>query len=174
MKPFHSLISTTLLLTIVFTACTNNASDKATTANSDTTAAPVITTDSGQNKLEANKKLVMDFYQSLYGDKDSNAIDKYIADNIIEHNPILQDGKEWLKNTLRPFFENPNIEKTKIDMKHIAADGDMVWVYVKDVAPNGKVFARAEIFRIENGKIAEDWKISEPVPAKSANNNTMF
>ena len=50
----------------------------------------------------------------------------------------------------------------------------MVWLLVKDVAPNGKVFARVNIFRVENGKIAEAWKVSEPVPAKSENNNTMF
>jgi predicted SnoaL-like aldol condensation-catalyzing enzyme len=175
MKPFHSLISTALVLMIVFTACTNNASDKAATANSDTTVAPpVITPDAGQDKLDANKKLVSEFYQSLYGDKDSNAIDKYVADNIIEHNPIIKDGKEWLKDATRPFLSNPHIEKTKIDIKHIAADGDMVWLLVKDVAPNGKVFARVNIFRVENGKIAEAWKVAEPVPAKSENNNTMF
>ncbi len=175
MKPFHSLISTALVLMIVFTACTNNASDKAATANADTTVAPpVITTDAGQDKLDANKKLVSEFYQSLYGDKDSNAIDKYVADNIIEHNPIIKDGKEWLKDATRPFLSNPHIEKTKIDIKHIAADGDMVWLLVKDVAPNGKVFARVNIFRVENGKIAEAWKVAEPVPAKSENNNTMF
>ena len=75
---------------------------------------------------------------------------------------------------LSPFLSNPNIEKTKIEIPHIAADGDMVWLLVKDVAPNGKVFARVNIFRVENGKIAEAWKVSEPVPAKSENKNSMF
>ena len=175
MKPFHSLILTALVLTIVFTSCTGKPSDNAATANSDTTVAPAVnTTDGNQEKLEANKKLVTEFYQSLYGDKDSTAIDKYVADNIKEHNPIIKDGKEWLKDALRPFLSNPHIEKTKIDIKQIAADGDMVWLLVKDVAPNNKVFARVNIFRVENGKIAEAWKVAEPVPAKSENNNSMF
>jgi predicted SnoaL-like aldol condensation-catalyzing enzyme len=30
------------------------------------------------------------------------------------------------------------------------------------------------IFRVENGKIAEAWKVDEPVPAKSENKNGMF
>ena len=176
MKPFQPLISTALVLTIAFTACTNDTSNSGATANTDTTAAAttVNAADANQQKLEANKKLVTEFYQALYGDKDSTAIDKYVADNVIEHNPLLMDGKEWLKNALRPFLSNPNIDKTKIDIKHIAADGDMVWLLVKDVAPNGKVFARVNIFRVENEKIAEVWKVDEPVPAKSENKNGMF
>ena len=176
MKPFQPLISTALVLTIAFNACTGT-SDSAATANTDTTAATTNTVsaaDENQQKLEANKKLVTEFYQALYGDKDSTAIDKYVADNVIEHNPLLMDGKEWLKNALRPFLSNPNIDKIKVDIKHIAADGDMVWLLVKDVAPNGKVFARVNIFRVENGKVAEVWKVDEQVPAKSENKNGMF
>jgi predicted SnoaL-like aldol condensation-catalyzing enzyme len=175
MKPFQPLISAALAVTIVFTACTSGTSDKASAGNTDTTAATASNAvDMNQQKLEDNKKFVTEFYQSLYGDKDSTAIDKYVADNVIQHNPALQDGKEWLKTALRPFLSNPNIEKTKMDIKHIAADDDMVWLLVKDVAPNGKTFARVNIFRVENGKIAEVWKVDEPVPAKSENKNTMF
>ena len=65
-------------------------------------------------------------------------------------------------------------QKTKVDIKHIAADGDMVWLMVKDVAPNGKVFARVDIFRVENGKIAEHWAVSQAEPKESENKNTMF
>ena len=172
MKPIHSLIASAIAASVLFAACSGGTS---TLASTDTTAATTMNAnDENQQKLEENKKLVTDFYQSLFGDKDSTAIDKYVADNIIQHNPLLQDGKEWLKSSLRPFLENPSIEKTKIEIPHIAAEGDMVWLLAKDVAPNGKVFARVNIFRIENGKIAEAWKVSEAVPAKSDNKNGMF
>src|SRR6478609_5463164 len=157
----HTLVVAACAVTIAFTAC--KSSKTATAANPNETQ---------QAKLDANKKLVTDFYQSLFGDKDSTAIDKYAADDIKEHNPALKDGKEWLKNSLRPFLENPNIQKTKVDIAHIAADGDMVWLLVKDVAPNGEVFARVNIYKVENGKITEAWKVSEQVPAKSENTNT--
>ena len=175
MKPIQYLISGAMALTIAIIGCTGTSSDTTATENSDTaTSAITSADDANQQKLEENKKFVTEFYQALYGDKDSTAIDKYVADNVIQHNPIIKDGKEWLKDALRPFLENPNIQKGKVDIKQIAADGDKVWLLVRDVAPNGKVFARVNIFRVENGKIAEAWKVDEPVPDKSENTNTMF
>jgi predicted SnoaL-like aldol condensation-catalyzing enzyme len=166
-----------MVIATVFIACNSSTSSNTSAATTDTTASaatPANTSNDATQKQEANKKLVLDFYQALYGDKDSTAIDKYIADDIKQHNPLLKDGKEWLKDALRPFLENPNIEKTKIEIPQVAADGDMVWLLAKDVAPNGKVFARVNIFRVDNGKIVEAWKVSEPVPGKSENTNTMF
>jgi len=177
MKQFPSLISAALATTILFSACTSDASDKETTATTET--APANTTESGaaeanQQKLEANKKLVSDFLQSFFGDKDSTAIDKYLADNIIQHSPLLHDTKEGFKEDLRPYYSRPNLPKTKVDIKQIAADGDKVWVMVRDVAPNGKVFARIDIFKVENGKITEHWAVEQAEPKESDNKNTMF
>jgi predicted SnoaL-like aldol condensation-catalyzing enzyme len=176
MKQFQSLISAALAVSVVFTACTSDTSDKETTAT--TEVAPTSTTtnadDADQQKLEANKKLVSDFLQSFFGDKDSTAIDKYLADNIIQHSPLLHDGKEGFKEDLRPYYSRPNLPKTKVDIKQMAAEGDKVWVMVRDVAPNGKVFARIDIFKVGNGKITEHWSVEQAEPKESDNKNTMF
>lgn len=176
MKQFRLLIPAALATTILFTACTNEA-DKETTATTDTTtstATSANTADANQQKLEENKKLVTDFLQSLFGDKDSTAIDKYIADNIIQHSPLLHDGKQGFKDDILPYLTRPDMPKTKVDIKQIAADGDKVWTMVRDVAPNGKVFARIDIFKVENGKITEHWSVEQAEPKESSNKNTMF
>ena len=178
MKQFQSLIAAALAVTIVFTACTSGASDNETTAAT-TNTTPATTTEvnaaeANQRKLEENKKLVTDFLQSLLGDKDTTAIDKYIADNIIQHSPLLHDGKQGFKDDLLPYLRRPGLPKTKVDIKHIAADGDKVWLMVRDVAPNGKVFARIDIFKVENGKITEHWSVEQAEPKESSNKNTMF
>lgn len=176
MKRFQSLISAALAVIIVFTACTSNA-EKETTASTDTastTTTEPSAAEANQQKLEANKKLVTDFLQSFFGDKDSTAIDKYLADNIIQHSPLLHDTKEGFKEDLRPYYSRPDLPKTKVDIKHIAAEGDKVWVMVRDVAPNGKVFARIDIFKVENAKITEHWSVEQAVPKESDNKNTMF
>ena len=177
MKQFQSLISAALAVTIVFTACTSDDSNKETTATTETAPSATTTTntaDANQQKLEENKKLVSDFVQSLFGDKDSTAIDKYIGDNIIQHSPLLHDGKQGFKDELLPYLNRPNLPKTKVDIKHIAADGDKVWMMIRDVAPNGKVFARVHIFKVENGKITEHWSVEQAEPKESDNKNTMF
>ena len=175
MKSFLSLISVSLILSMTSIACSDNASNKEAKGDSETTSATVQdTADVNQKKYEENKKIVSEFYQAFFGDKDTMAVDKYVADNIIQHNPLFKDGKEYLKDMARTFWGNPNVTKTKVDIKHIAADGDMVWLMSKDVAPNGKVFARVDIFRVQDQKIAEYWSISQAVPKESENKNTMF
>ena len=177
MKQFQPLISAALAVTIVFTACSGGASEKETTATTDnapSTATYATTADASQQKLEENKKLVSDFLQSFLGDKDSTAIDKYLADNIIQHSPLLHDTKEGFKQDTRPYYSRPNLPKTKVDIKHIAAEGDKVWLMIRDVAPNGKVFARVDIFKVENGKITEHWSVEQAEPKESDNKNTMF
>jgi predicted SnoaL-like aldol condensation-catalyzing enzyme len=64
-------------------------------------------------KLEANnKKLVSEFYQAFFGDKDSTSIEQICRDNIIQHSPLFNEWKKTaFKDALRPFYSNPNITK---------------------------------------------------------------
>jgi len=124
-----------------------------------------------QQKAETNKKLVADMYQQLFGDKDISAIDKYIADGYIQHNPALPDGKEALKQGASQWFKGA--PKEKVDIQHLNAEGDFVYIHTKSkMGP--KTFSIIDIFRIENGKIAEHWDVIQEVPEKSANPHPMF
>ena len=119
----------------------------------------------------ANKKLVADFYQQLFGDKDVSAIDKYIGNVYIQHNPGLPDGPEALKAGATQWFKGA--PKEKIDIQHLAADGNLVFIHLK--SKNGeKVNSVIDIFKVENGKITEHWDVIQEVPAKSANPHPMF
>jgi hypothetical protein len=40
--------------------------------------------------------------------------------------------------------------------------------------PKDRGTAYVDIFRVQGGKIVEHWDVGQPVPEKSANNNTMF
>lgn len=122
-------------------------------------------------KQEANKKMVVEFYQQLFGDKNPDAINKYIGDKYIQHNPGLPDGKEALLNAVKTWFKDA--PKEKVDFQHVAADGDLVFLHVKSKS-GPKVRAIVDIFRIENGKIVEHWDVIQEVPEKSANDHPMF
>lgn len=126
-----------------------------------------------QAQEDANKKLVLDFYQRFFGDKDISAADKYLAPSYKQHNPLAATGRDAVKKFFTPFFANPAIPKSKIDVRRVAADGDLVWLHIRSKT-TGSERAVVDIFRVQNGKIVEHWDVIQPVPAKSANNNTMF
>jgi predicted SnoaL-like aldol condensation-catalyzing enzyme len=118
-----------------------------------------------------NKKLVADFYQQLFGDKDISAIDRYVADDYIQHNPGLKDGKEALKLGASQWFKGA--PKEKINIQHLSAEGNLVYIHTK-TSRGPKVVSVLDIFRVENGKILEHWDIIQEVPEKSENAHPMF
>lgn len=120
---------------------------------------------------ESNKKMVLEFYQELFGDKNPDAINKYIGDRYIQHNPGLPDGKEALLQAVKIWFKDA--PKEKVDFRHVAADGDLVFLHVRS-SLGPKIKAIVDIFRIENGKIVEHWDVIQEVPEKSANDHPLF
>ena len=139
--------------------------------NVDSLTNEIQTLSNKERQLEANKKLVADFYQELFGDKNVDAIDKYIGDTYIQHNPALPDGKEALKQGATQWFKGA--AKEKIDIQHLSADGDLVYIHTK-AKMGDKISSVIDIFRIENGKIAEHWDVIQEVPKTSANPHPMF
>lgn len=53
----------------------------------------------------------------------------------------------------------------KVFIKRIAAEGDLVWIqcYTQDT-PYDRGKMSMDIFRIQEGKIAEHWDIIQPIP----------
>jgi|SRR6218665_383713 len=125
-----------------------------------------------QFELDYNKKLVTDFYQKIFGDKDFTNIDHYLLSTYIQHNPKVADGAEAFEIAIKDWLKGA--PKTKVDVQHIAAEGDLVFLHVKNVLADGKLQSVIDIFRIEDKKIAEHWDVHETVPEKSANAHPMF
>jgi predicted SnoaL-like aldol condensation-catalyzing enzyme len=120
---------------------------------------------------EYNKKMVMEFYQQLFGDKDAEAILKYVKEDYIQHNPLLPDGRDTLYNSVKIWFKGA--PKDKVDFQRVVAEGDLVVLHIRSKMGN-KTRAVVDIFRIEDGKIAEHWDVIQEVPDKSANGHPMF
>jgi predicted SnoaL-like aldol condensation-catalyzing enzyme len=153
-------------------SCSNKpGSDKANELKIDSLTQQITLLTDSQNLEDINKKMVADFYQQLFGDKDTTAIDRYIGDIYIQHNPALPDGKEALKNAVSQWFKGA--PKEKINIQHLAADGDLVYIHTKTQSGN-KTSSVLDIFRIEKGKIVEHWDVIQDVPEKSANAHPMF
>lgn len=126
-----------------------------------------------QNDLEANKKVVADFYDLIINKKDFDSARKYIGSRYKQHNPLVADYPEGLEAFIT--FLQTNYPEAKSEIKRIFADGDHVILHVHSWRePETAGRAIIEIFRLENGKIEEHWDVIQELPAVSANPNGMF
>ena len=130
----------------------------------------------GSSQVEANKKLVLDFYELAFNKKDISAAVAYLDDNIIQHHPQVSEGKQGSIDAFNFFLkQTPTMKAT---VKKVIAEGDLVVLHVfmqpNPNEPNDRGMAVVDIFRVENGKIKEHWDVIQPIPETAANNNTMF
>ncbi len=129
-----------------------------------------------QQQLEdANKKLVVDFYNEVLFRGDYNAMDKYIGDVYIQHNPQVADGKEALRNIMKEYIKNPGKEEPSGKIVRVMADADLVMLHVHNFKfPTPQGSAVVDIFRVKDGKIVEHWDVAQDIPKKMAHSNGMF
>ena len=122
---------------------------------------------------EANKKVVVEFYEKAINQKDFEAASKYLGSRYTQHNPNAPDGPEGLKTFLQ--FLKEKFPGSRSEIKRVFADGDYVIVHVHAVRePGTRGNAIIDIFKLDNSKIVEHWDVVQPIPEKAANANGMF
>lgn len=124
-------------------------------------------------KEEANRKVVLDFYEKGLNQKDADAAIALMGDRYVQHNPNAADGPEGFRKFIG--FLKEKFPNSKSEIKRALVDGDYVILHVHAVRePGTRGNAIIDIFKLENGKIVEHWDVVQPIPENPANNNGMF
>ena len=124
---------------------------------------------------ESNKKLVAAFVDDILVNGRMEKLTGYFdGDSYIQHNPQIADGLSGLGTALEA------MAKAGMAMQYnrvhkVLGEGNFV-LAVSEGAFAGTPTSFYDLFRVQNGKIAEHWDTLETIPARSQwkNNNGKF
>ena len=124
-------------------------------------------------RLERNKRFVAEFYDIIINQKDYEKAKAYMGPRYRQHNPLVKDRPEGLREFIE--YLRVNAPDAHSEIIRIFAEGDYVILHVHSIRqPGTRGRAIIEIFRLENGLIDEHWDVIQEIPADSANPNGMF
>ena len=122
---------------------------------------------------EYNRRLVMDVYEHVLKPLDASRVDDYFRPDYIQHNPMARTGASGLKDFLGwAKSVSPSAEH---HVKRLFVDGDYVIAHVHVIIEPGELgSAVVDIFRLQDGKIAEHWDVAQQIPRHRQNDNGMI
>lgn len=120
-----------------------------------------------------NRNFVTAFADLFYRQRRvREAFEEFVAENYIQHNPGLSDGREAAIVALTPLFSRTDMQ---FNIKRILVDGDHAAIHLHAISPERpRGTAVVDVFRLERGKIVEHWDVLQAVPPESKNSHPMF
>ncbi len=123
--------------------------------------------------LEINKQSAISFYKMAYEGDPKQAVELYIGDEYIQHNPDVANGTDGFIE----YFERMGREypEKSIEFVRCIAEGDLVALHTHQTWPGNDEYVTMDFFRFDvNGKIVEHWDSIQQIPKQSANGNSMY
>ncbi|MEJ0036011.1 MAG: nuclear transport factor 2 family protein [Gammaproteobacteria bacterium] len=124
-------------------------------------------------KEAANKKLVFDMWRAVIQGGHTETVERFFTKDYIQHNPNVATGRDAMVKYMKESRPVKPIEPTiTFPVISIMAEGDLVLVATvskeDDPTKPGEKYlgTHFDLFRIENGKIAEHWDSVPKDPKK--------
>ena len=126
-----------------------------------------------KHDLEANKNNAIAFYRTAYLGNPSEAVEKYVGAEYIQHNPLVADGKQALID----YFEEMARDYPHKDIEFVraVAEGNLVALHTHQTWPGGEQYVTMDFFRFnDDGRIVEHWDSIQEIPCETKNGNPMY
>lgn len=122
---------------------------------------------------EANKQNAIAFYRMAYEGNPKQAVDLYVGDTYIQHNPDVADGPAGFID----YFERMQKEypQKSIEFVRCIGEGNLVALHTHQTWPGNEEYITMDFFRFDDkGKIVEHWDAIQKIPETMAHGNTMY
>jgi predicted SnoaL-like aldol condensation-catalyzing enzyme len=116
-------------------------------------------------QLDANKKLVLEFWHTVFDGQDVSKAKLYLSPGYRQHNPNVASGLKGFEDFFATMWPKPkaaaDVQLTQFDV--VMAEGDLVQVMFKrprpEVGDPTKTYMSFwfDLFRVKDGKIVEHW-----------------
>lgn len=125
--------------------------------------------DATLTQSQANKQILAEFGAEVFGKKELSNLQKYMQADYIQHNPLVPQGAAGFKTFFADWFKA--VPDWHYTLTKIVSEGDTVWAYGTysgtqkgdwlGIPASHKSYSihAVDIFRIENGKLAEHWDV---------------
>ncbi|MET9229248.1 nuclear transport factor 2 family protein [Lentzea sp. NPDC003310] len=110
-----------------------------------------------------NKGIVLKATGELFGDKDPSAVDRWVAPDYRQHSSLVADGPEALRGLVANLPEG-----FRYELARVVADGDLVALHGVYHGFGPEPLVAFDLFRVEDGKLAEHWDALTPVVPRTA------
>ncbi|WP_218059705.1 nuclear transport factor 2 family protein [Thioclava sp. SK-1] len=128
-----------------------------------------------RTSTEENKALVRSFVEQFLVDRNFDALPGFFdGDTYIQHNPQVADGLSGVESAFAA-LPAAGIELSYDTVHYVLGEGNFVLV-ASEGRINGQPTAFYDMFRTQDGKIAEHWDTVAPIPTESdwQNDNGKF
>ncbi len=121
---------------------------------------------------DSNRDVVARFYQDVFIDHDMSRLDSYMREDYIQHNADCPQGREGFVQFFETIFAA--VPDFRYTLRRMVAEDDIVMAHSttsgthtggewlgKESTGSTLEFDVVDIFRLEEGKIAEHWDVAD-------------
>jgi len=120
----------------------------------------------------STRSVVTAFARQFYDERDvAGAFTRYVAQDYIQHNPGIADGRDAAIAALAGTWASPDL---RLSVRSILVDGNTAVLLIDGQFGADVRFAVVDVYRLSGDMIVEHWDVKQEFPAQIVSEHPFF